>query len=190
MRILVDVDGVVADLHKAWLQRYNSDYHDNLTSKEITRWAIHEFVKPQCGRKIYAYLMDPTLYDDVPVMRGAKKGVEQLRSDGHQVIFVSSGFFPAKVKWLADNGLAINFPYNDGRWDTLADVVLTGDKSLVKGDVLIDDYPRNLNGQKKTLLYDSPWNQDETRFDRVYNWSDIYRRIATFSRIGVLFPNS
>lgn len=177
MIILVDVDGVVADLHKAWLGRYNADYNDTLTPQQITRWAIHEFTKPECGRKIYEYLLDPTLYDDVPVMEGAQEGVQKIRSLGHKVVFVSSGFFPAKVEWLAKNGLAIDFPYKDGRWDTLADVVLTGDKSLVVGDILIDDYPRNLNGRKATLLYDSPWNQEEDKFRRVYNWGDIYREV-------------
>ena len=52
MKILVDVDGVCADLHMTWLHRYNTDYDDHLIHSDITRWAIHEFVKPECGTKI------------------------------------------------------------------------------------------------------------------------------------------
>lgn len=178
MIILVDVDGVVADLHVAWLARYNKDYNDNLQSSQINKWAIHEFVKPECGRKIYEYLLDPTLYDDVPPMPGAEYNIKKLRKLGHKIVYVSSGFFPAKVKWLAEKGFAIDFPYNDGRWDTLADVVLTGNKSLVKGDIIIDDYPKNLNGDRlAVLMYDSPWNWNAGQYRRVYSWENIYQVI-------------
>ena len=54
-----DIDGVLADLHTAWLDEYNKDFDDNLTISYITQWEMDKFVKPECGKKIFNYLKRP-----------------------------------------------------------------------------------------------------------------------------------
>ena len=115
MRILVDVDGVCADLHSSWLRRYNEDYNDHLIAADITRWQIHEFAKPECGTKIYEYLSDPALYEDTMEIWGALDGINKLRSLGHEVVFVTSGFIPGKVEWLCKRGFSTGHRLSLGR---------------------------------------------------------------------------
>lgn len=172
--ILVDVDGVIADTHKTWLEMYNRDYNDSLKVSDITRWALHEFVKPECGRKIYEYLERPNFYDNTPMIPDALTGVRFLRELGHRVIFVSAGFHESKIRWLGRMGFLTEFPYKDDfRPSTATDVILCNDKSLIKGDYLIDDRPENLLSFERGFLFTQPWNADSYQGNRVDNWIDI-----------------
>lgn len=175
--ILVDIDGVVADTHKSWLEMYNKDWYDSLQVKDITRWALHEFVNPECGRKIYEYLERPDFYDSTPIMENALWGVLALRALRHRVIFVSAGFYQSKVEWLGRNRFLNEFPYkNDFRATTALDVVLCNDKTLIKGDYLIDDRLENVVQFSKVgigILFTQPWNDQHAVPNRVSNWFDI-----------------
>lgn len=176
--VLVDVDGVTADSHKTWLNFYNQDYHDWLTFDKIKSWGIHQYVKPECGRKIYDYLRRPDFYDNTLPVMGAVEGVGLLRRLGYKVVFVSAGMFPAKVDWLAREGFLVDFPYADHRPETARDVILCNDKSMIRGDYLIDDYPGNLaEFPGKRILFDQPWNEDATRdlYHFRGNWPFIMR---------------
>ena len=83
--VAIDVDGTIADLAEIWLARYNKDWNDNLKKKAWIEWGVDKFVKPECGIKIFDYLEDPTIYDDVLPIEGAKEGVDWLRQY-HRVI--------------------------------------------------------------------------------------------------------
>jgi 5'(3')-deoxyribonucleotidase len=171
MLVAVDVDGVVADLHAEWLRLYNDDYGDKLRPQDITKWAIHELVKPECGDKIFDYLRRPDLYSKVPPILGAKEGVAEIRANGHRVVFVSSavlGSLDQKFKWLIDNGFLKN---KGGRPDS--DLVFSHDKTLIKADMLIDDGLHNVKGWEHALLVDAPYNHEDTTATRVYNWATI-----------------
>jgi 5'(3')-deoxyribonucleotidase len=153
---LVDVDGVVADSHSEWLRLYNQDYNDTLTSENITTWNTHEFVKPECGNKIYEYLWRPDLYDNVKPIDGALSGIKWIRNQGHRVVFVTSGIQPAKIEWLHRNGF-LTGQY----WQSDRDVAIVTDKSLIKGDFLIDDRIENcqeFSKYGKSILFSQPWN--------------------------------
>ena len=158
MRILdinIDVDGVLCDLHDEWLRRYNRDYNDSLTPDDIVSWNIQNFTKPECGNKIFNYLNDEDLYDKSPVMAGAQEGVDRLRSAGHTITFVTSGFFLSKVEWLVRNKFS-----TAKNWQTAFDVIITHNKSKIRGDVMIDDYWKNLVGYDVPILFNRPWNVD------------------------------
>lgn len=170
--VYVDVDDTTLDLHGEWVtNRYNNDYNDNLTRRDVKTWELHKFVKPECGRKIYDYLNDPDLYKSVKPLPGAIEGIEKIRSLGWRVIFLTAYFNTPKIEALHNYGLLKEYPYNDGRWHTACDVVMANDKTLLKGDMLIDDKTDNIEKFGKGLIFDQPWNQD-CNFPRVYNWYD------------------
>lgn len=175
--VLVDMDGVLADTHFSWLQMYNRDWHDNLRTKDITRWALHEFVKPECGRRVYDYLERPEFYDFTPIIENALYGVNALRALGHRVIVVSAGFYQSKVLWLSNNGFLNEFPYkNDYRPFTALDLILCNDKSLIKGDYLIDDRLENVVQFTRNgigILFTQPWNENRAIPNRANNWMDV-----------------
>jgi 5'-nucleotidase len=174
-RILVDVDGVIADLHTEWLHYYNIEYKDNLTIDKIVDWDMQKFVKPECGAKIFDYLYDPTLYDRVAPIDGAISSIRWLRQHGFDVRFVTSGVQPAKIQWLGDCGLLLgeHFMFSP-------DVVVAHDKSIIRADILIDDNVNNCNDfSGLSILFAQPWNSEhKTGHYRADNWPDVIQYIA------------
>jgi 5'-nucleotidase len=181
--ILCDVDGVVVQgMHAEWLRRYNRDYHDNLTPSDITEWDMAKFVKPKCGKKIYDYLWDADLYDNLYIDESIIWGVSELQAmPNTQVIFVSAGVGGAVGKYniLNRHGLILN---------SESEFVSIRNKGLLFGDAMIDDYQENLyafqrrNPRGISLLFDAYHNQD-VDMTRVYNWADV----VNFFKTGVLF---
>lgn len=176
MIIAVDVDGVVADLHPAWLDWYNRDWQDNLTIDKITQWDICNFVKQECGLKMLEYLHEPTLYDTVRPVEDSLEAIDWLKNDGNRVVFASScvtGSCGAKLKWLRKYG----FVSYDPEVSMCHDWIDISDKSLVRADVLIDDRPKNVNNFHGIgVIFDQPYNQNKNEVFadfRLKNWRDI-----------------
>jgi len=135
--IICDVDGVIVDLQKAWLARYNKDYNDNVTSEDVITWDTHKYVKPECGLKYYDYLEDPTLYDEVlPFNNGGLQFCNKMRDIGYRIVFATvTPFATAGVKLK----LLIKYGYLDATQKK--DYVEIIDKTLLRGvaNILIDD---------------------------------------------------
>lgn len=169
MLVLVDVDSTIADLMPAWLKLYNHDYDDCLTPDDFTDWDMTKFVKQECGNNIYKYLERKNLYDNVETIEGSWYGVHYIRFLGHRVIFATSGVHTtSKYKWLERNG------FNPGK--NAEDYVVIYDKTLLRGDILIDDRDVNVeNFQGNTILFNQPWNISLNWRNRAYNWDDVIR---------------
>jgi 5'(3')-deoxyribonucleotidase len=168
--IAVDVDGVIADLHTVWIARYNAEYNDTLTHEQVNAWDMHNFVKPECGTKIYNYLADPTMYDDVLPYPGALEGVKLLLMAGSKVVYATSCVYNslnAKWDWLEKYGFFFDLA---GRRSQPMLIAVT-DKSLLNADLLIDDYPENLKVfAGKTILFDQPYNRTFQTPHRARHW--------------------
>lgn len=163
--ILCDVDEVCADLLTEWVRRYNIDYEDTLSVEDIDQWDVAQCVKPECGKKMFDILRDPDLYDYVKPIPGALEGVRTLRKSGCRVVFVTSCVVDttdAKIWWLIRNGFLPN-------QKVPRDFIAAKDKSLVRGDLLIDDGPHN----NPTILYDQPHNRGVSHPRRVHSWKEV-----------------
>jgi len=152
--VAIDVDGTVAALDIEWIRRYNRDYNDNMTVEQWTEWDIHKLIKPECGLKIYEYIEDPTIYDDVLPIPFSQVAVGEIKKIS-RVIFVTNstvGASGAKYNWLKRYGFL-----ND-----LKDYVECKDKSLIRASHLIDDRVENLEDFSGIgLLYQQPWNKNK-----------------------------
>lgn len=182
--ILCDVDGPVADLNTYWLMLYNADYNDNLTADQWTAWDIVPSLKRECGVKIYDYLKRPDLYDGVLPVPGALETIQQLRADGHKVIFITSTMVAGdKYIWLVRHGFLS---------DSAADrqfymEVHSDEKWRVTGDVLIDDRFKTIKAfPGKGLLYTAPHNAHERWRDRVDDWSAVLHAIRNIVQVRQL----
>jgi len=191
MIIAVDVDGVIADLHEAWLTRYNRDYNDTLRPEDINQWDIEPFVKPECGNKIFSYLSLPDLYKDVKVVPGALEGVAQLRGNGYRVVFATSnvkGMTDPKWEWLEHHG------FLDGKRRAHPDLFVAYDKNLVDAALLIDDKAENVDKwieekRRRAILFEAPYNKGALDHKhsafwnwcgRAHNWEGVIRCVKHF----------
>lgn len=196
MRIACDVDGVVANLHDEWYRRYNHDFDDDLTMDRVTTWDLHNFVKPECGKRIYEYLSMPDLYKDIKPIEGALEAIVALRELGHAVFFVTSctyGMVDQKARWLERNGFVAQ---RDGGKSLPAELIVANTKQHIKADLLIDDAAHNVqdwveHNRARAILFDYPHNRSMdkdvpsafwTWCQRKRNWRDI---MAEFRGIGL-----
>lgn len=167
--ILVDVDDTVLDLMSEWLRRYNRDWNDNVQKSDVLSWELHKYLKPECGRDIYNYLNDKDLYFSVKPIEGALEGCQRIRDLGYRIVFVTAFFNTPKVEAMHDYGFLKEYPYNDGRWNTCCDMVMANDKTLIKGDCIIDDKVDNIEKFGSGYLFDQPWNKNSNLL-RFTNW--------------------
>ena len=110
----------------------------------------------------------------------AAEALRRFMDAGHEVIIVTATPFdsaPEKISgWLFSH-----FPFL--KWDQ---VIITGKKQLIRGDVLIDDGVHNLEGGDyvkilMTAPHNVSYNAAANGMIRVYDWPEterVIRRLA------------
>jgi len=164
-RILVDMDGVLCNLIEKWFRLYNKEYGDDLSIEKLVEWGPHRFAR--AGSAVYKYLSQPGFFRDLSPIPGAVEGVRSLMERGHDVVVVTAARrgHRDKLEWLRQR-----LPFLDTR-----NIVFAHRKELVRGDVLFDDAPHNLEafapfGQPVAMAY--PYNEG-VGCPRVRTWSEF-----------------
>jgi len=164
--IAIDMDGVIADVEPQLIKYYQQQY--NIT---IERSAIHglsgkeAFPEDADSKKM---LNTSGFFRTLDVMPGAVNAVKKLM-ENYEVFIVSAATeFPLslleKVDWLKEH-----FPFIEWR-----NVVLCGDKSIIKTDYIIDDHCKNLDfSAGKTIMFNAHHNIKQNHHLRVMNWDEI-----------------
>ncbi len=164
-RILVDMDGVLADVYSRFFELHEEETGQCLSVKEIAGLLEAEAFPNQ--RK---WVAEPGFFRSVPVMPGSIEGLKLL-NDNFRVIVVSLATeFPNsltdKQLWLHDH-----FPFIG--WQQ---ILFCGDKNIIKADIMIDDHIKNLDHFKgQTIMFSQPHNMllKNTRHERVNSWTEI-----------------
>jgi 5'(3')-deoxyribonucleotidase len=178
MRIVMDVDGVVADFTNYLITCVGS----SLRFTDVTRWQVLDLLTPTQKREAEALLETSAWWETQPLMPGAVAGVAQLRDAGHDLVWATApwlsceGWDVARRTWLEDR---LGVPHKD--------VVICSRKELVWGEALVDDKVANVEswakefagaraaGWAKPFLFDAPYNQ-ESSFPR-FSWTAIPKEL-------------
>lgn len=175
MTILVDMDEVLVDLVTKWIWYYNSINGTHFKKEWITKYG------DLGGEKWIEILRIPGFSADLPWLDSkAPRYLRRLRDAGHRIVVVTS---PAawesardKYSWVHTH---MRIP---GIIDGMKDFVLARDKSLIRGDVLIDDNPSHLQlFPGEVICYDQPWNR-ALNVRRAHNWKEVYKLINELDR--------
>jgi 5'(3')-deoxyribonucleotidase len=168
----VDVDGVVADLVRPLLDALSTRTGTRLRVDDITRFDLAGILGPSLWSTATDILASPGFALDLPLCPHAIEGVASLRTIG-RVVFVTSPFPPSptwahdRFAWLARHFAA-----------TPADVVSAADKTLFRGDLLIDDSPAQLDAwtrlDRPAIRVAHPWNTDAPGIV-ASDWREIVR---------------
>ncbi|HKK43640.1 MAG TPA: hypothetical protein VJ963_14580 [Bacteroidales bacterium] len=164
-RILVDMDGVLADVYKRFFE-----LHEKKTGSKRRPDSIIGLKEAEAFPELNKWVKTPGFFRSMPVMKDSREILEKISKKYEVVITSMATEFPVsltdKQLWLIDN-----YPYIS--WQQ---VVFCGRKELIKADIMIDDHFKNLDKfEGETILFTQPHNMDTltNRHRRVGSWSDI-----------------
>lgn len=173
--ILVDMDGVLANFEATCLERWREHYTD-LPFIPLEKRKCFDVRKDYSdlgdgyGEMMNELMHKPDFYDNFPVIDGASIVLDQMLSDGFEVFICTapmgnSRCMTAKVDWVQR--------VFGKKW--VERMILTRDKTLIRGDILIDDKPKITGLVEPTfihVLFDQPYNREEESKPRITQWSD------------------
>lgn len=171
MKIAIDMDEVLADPIKKFIQLYNRDYGVPLDLKIDAGSEIYHHLPKEINNKWFDYINEKGFFRDLPLIDGAVDGVKKLQEKFEVYIVSAAMEFPNsledKFQWLAEH-----FPFIPWR-----NIIFCGDK-IVKTDIMIDDRAKNFIGfDGRTLLFSSPHNLLLTEYERVDTWQEVLDKL-------------
>lgn len=180
LTILVDCDNVLEDLVAIWIDYLNKEHGTNIQPEDITEWDVTKFFPSLSRNQVYAPLHKKSLWEEIEPLPLAVEYLKKLIDDGHKVVILTSSH-PDTVSMKINKFLLKRFPYL-----SFKDVIISSQKQLVKGDILIDDAPQNLEGGSYLgILFNAPhnrsYNAEGHGFIRARDWFDIYRIVSEYS---------
>lgn len=174
--ILLDQDGPLADFDAAINNVLQTAGYD--TSKlERTQWETTRDIR-RCFGSHAASIVEqarhaPGFYRELQVVKGAEEAVEQLLQAGCSIVVCTAPSLrnescaSEKIAWLAEH-----FP------QLRKSFAVVKDKTLVRGDVLIDDKPDitgHLTPMWRHVLFATPGNAHVTDGVVLESWADWSR---------------
>jgi 5'-nucleotidase len=164
-RILVDMDGVLADVYHRFFELHKKETGEQKTLEEIIG-----FKEGEAFPGVARWVETPGFFRSIPVMPDSQR-VLKLLNESYDIVVVSMATeFPTS---LTDKQLWLHeyFPFISWR-----QIVFCGDKNLIKADIMIDDHFKNLdNFTGETIMFIQPHNMNmkKTRHRGVSSWEEI-----------------
>ena len=169
MTILVDFDDTLVDLLKPWCEVLNKKAHTKVKPEDIKSWDICSYFPTLTCKEIFEPLDKPSMWKKVQIKLNADKVLKKLIDDGHDVYIVTATHYN-NIKLKYEYVVKKYFPFID--WDHF---IVTSNKSMIKGDILIDDGLHNLTNDHTNILFSSYNNKDYPDGTIVaYGWYEVY----------------
>lgn len=173
--ILVDADDVCIDHYGMWVTALNQKYGTSVTPEDIKDWDVTKAFPTLTRSQIFGVLETPEFWTLAKAVPGSQEYLQRLHEEGHKIYVVTATDFShcgAKVQVL----LELN-PFLDKQH-----ILIAYNKQMICGDVLIDNYERNLiGGDYFRILFEQPhnrnFNEQEYGMHRAKTWDDVYRLI-------------
>ena len=176
MIILVDMDDVLEQLVKGWVEYVNEKFGTDARPEDVRSWDMSRAFPSLSRDQVYSATKDDALWDRVLPMPGAADGLKYLTEKGHEIFIVTATEYQT-LRAKMDRVLFRYFPFLD--WDH---VIISSRKQMIAGDILIDDGPHNLTGDRKyKLLFSAGHNAgfDESTVGavRVNSWKEVCEQV-------------
>ena len=174
LRILLDLDGPLADFDAEFHRRcvaegWQFDEGVHGPPDQRHRFFTDHMPKRKQRRKARAMVDGPGWFRGLPVTPGALEGVAALLEAGHDVWVVTKPL-PTSATCLSEKQAWLNewFPALVDR------MVTTADKSLVRGDLLLDDAVKTQwigDAEWQPVVYSTPFNGADSEWAGLPRWT-------------------
>ena len=175
MRIAIDMDEVLADAHGGQRALY-AEQGVTLDDAALRGRRLRDVAPSDAVAAVERHLHQGTFFANLDPMPGAVAAVRRLCAVHEVFIATAAMEYPAscahKVAWVMRH-----LPFFD-----LSRLVLCGDKSIIKADVLIDDHARHFEGfGGRGLLFDALHNAGVDWPHRLRHWDHAQTMLQEMS---------
>jgi len=179
--VLVDMDGVLADIIEKIVGKVNAKFETSYFPKDVTDWKFSCMSSIEKSWVLDNLFLQDFFFRALPKVPGGIETVSDwIVNEKFEVFFVTSpeernpSCYYEKWAWLRaafseEIFEAYNFRYR---------VIFTKDKTAVKGDYLIDDKPEvkgAFTPEWKHLCFEAPYN---THIKNRVNWKNVEKFIV------------
>lgn len=181
MTVIIDFDDTLVDLLPVWVEMLNAKHRLNVDYTKITEWDMRKAFPELTREQIDAPLLDPILWSNVKPKLDCKKYLSKLKDIGYDY-YVCTSTHPGNLTTKWEHCIKPNFPELD-----YTKLIITHNKDIVDGDVIIDDGLHNMNRKRKLNLciktsYNSNYLDKYDWVTPVKDWEEIYNELEKMSK--------
>ncbi len=177
MIILVDMDGPLADFEQEFLNRYREQFPDKpyVPLDKRVNFEVYEDYPAEIKESLVAIYCAPDFFVSLPPVPGGIEALQTMHEKGHSVYICTAPVtrtdtcIQEKVDWVSKHL---------GK-DWLKRIIITKDKTLVRGDYLIDDKPvikGLLAPTWEQVVYSLPYNAHIQGKKRII-WNEDWQQV-------------
>lgn len=169
--ILIDIDGTLNNFDEYFISEFKRLHHELVN--ENTNPKNHVDVLNIDRAKGLELLRSNGFTEGMKPLKGSVEAVHAISERGHQIFFCTSlvtdfsNTLRDRVQWI-------------GKWfgpEWKKRVIFTHDKTMIRGDFLIDDSPSKSKGLYeptwKYIVFDSSHNENYENEFRIYDWENM-----------------
>lgn len=178
--ILLDIDSTLNNFQEHFMNEVKRRYPEILD--KLPNDAVHFDLLKLDKPKAMSILQDEGFTGKMIPLPGAVAAVHKLAQLGYSIFFCTtlvtdnSDAMKDRVHWIGD--------HFGKEW--MEKVIFTKDKTMVRGDFLIDDSPFKTKGSTeplwKLIVFDVKYNKNDPCYGRIYNWTDFEKLLEILER--------
>lgn len=173
--VLLDLDNTVWDLTTPWIERLNEKFCTNVDPESLTDYDITKAFPFDVGKnECLSVLRDRTVWNRVEPYPGAIKAMSKINE-------ICDLFIVTKVCSTEEAFIKINKLKRIAPFICLDQVIITGNKKMINGDIIIDDCMQYVTTgtRKARILIDKPYNMDIKHTDnKIIRVKDLVGALA------------
>lgn len=180
-KLIIDFDDVICD--NEFLVCYNEFFHCNKKQSDFKGYFIDAEIKDLETKKAFGeYVIKRNFYKNATIKEGSVEAVEKLSKK--YSVYICTAYYMDYVRNLCGTILEQKYSFIAEHIPTfdMSKIIFTNSKSVVNGDIMIDDNVNNLitNNACTKLLFTAEHNESIEKEElikhniiRVNNWKEV-----------------